>query len=54
MLKLSILSFLSLLWIANDLFFKPIYQNEISGKLSDLLGLIVFPELVNSFFKKNF
>ncbi len=40
----SPISFLLIfLWIANDHFWKAQFHNEITGKISDITGLIVFP-----------
>ncbi|MCB1178902.1 MAG: hypothetical protein KDK36_15060, partial [Leptospiraceae bacterium] len=48
---------LVLLWVLNDLFLKQKFGNFITGKLSDVCGLVVFPLLLTFFLSvifKNF
>lgn len=35
--------FMLLLWLLNDHLFKGLWGNELTGKLSDIAGLVVFP-----------
>ncbi|MBK6604350.1 MAG: hypothetical protein KBF99_09680 [Leptospiraceae bacterium] len=44
--KVSLL--LTFLWLANDHIWKREFHNEITGKLSDITGLIVFPFLLTT------
>lgn len=39
--------FAVIIWILNDSFFKSIFQNEITGKISDIIGLFLAPLLLS-------